>query len=275
MTERIALFQSVEMTKRTYRVWLAAFGFCLAAFFSPVADASMTGIDHLADNLSVTNFWVNGTGGFRAGPGGRTAPSPVLPEKWHPGLTVHVVWDVRDWEHDKGITHAADVPVDPYTEGGGHVWVHFLADGTVRVVVSDIGPRAANYPGPHEPIPRKQPWDMYPPRGEWRDWNEQVLDDRIIKQRCITDSDPRGCESRAEERLRDDELADARRYLPRCASMRGQSYLQCNDEALLEMRAARFSRRCLMAPALPKCSAKKAVQDTPNASETKEHRTNE
>ena len=143
------------MTKRTYRAWLAVLGFALMAVFSSAANASMSGIDHLADNLSVTDFWVNGTGGFQAGQGGRSAPSPALPEKWHSGLTAHVVWDVRDWEHDKGSTHEADVPVDTYTEDGGHVWVHFLANGTVRVVVSDIGPRSPNYPGPHDPIPRQ------------------------------------------------------------------------------------------------------------------------
>ena len=143
------------MTKRTYRAWLAVLGFALMAVFSSAANASMSGIDHLADNLSVTDFWVNGTGGFQAGQGGGSTPSPALPEKWHSGLTAHVVWDVRDWEHDKGSTHEADVPVDPYTEDGGHVWVHFLANGTVRVVVSDIGPRSPNYPGPHDPIPER------------------------------------------------------------------------------------------------------------------------
>ena len=106
------------MTKRTYRAWLAVLGFALMAVFSSAANASMSGIDHLADNLSVTDFWVNGTGGFQAGQGGRSAPGPELPDQWHPGLMVHVVWDVRDWEHDTSSQHEADVPVDPYTEDG-------------------------------------------------------------------------------------------------------------------------------------------------------------
>jgi hypothetical protein len=258
------------MKKRIWQKWFTAFGFGLIAAFSPVADASMTGIDHLADNLSVTNFWVNGTGGFQAGPGGRTAPSPVLPEKWHPGLTVHVVWDVRDWEHDKGITHEADVPVDPYTEDGGHVWVHFLADGTVRVVVSDIGPRASNYPGPHEPIPRKEPWDMYPPRIDWRDMSERRADIALTKQRCAAKPDPTACAKQAREKLLDEQRADARRYLPRCAPMAGDDYEACETQAQEQMRAARLARRGMERPSLPDTAAKKATHDTHNAAQTRE-----
>ena len=264
------------MTKRVHRKWFAAFAFmsllvlnaCQSFGKEEVFGHSMGGIDQLADNLSVTDFWVNGAAGFQAGSGNASVPAPALPVKWHPGLSVHVVWQVRDWEHDKGSTHEADVPVDPYTDDGGDLWVHFLADGTVRVVVSNAGPRAPSYPGPHDPIPRKRPWDMYPPRGEWRDWNEQVLDDRIIKQRCITDSDPKGCESRAEERLRDDERADARRYLPRCAPMTGENYQACESQALQSMRAARLFRRCHAAPGLPECATQTTGENKSKTSGT-------
>jgi hypothetical protein len=122
----------------------------------------MGGIDHLADYLSVSDFSVNGAEGFQAGTGGAGAPGPALPREWHPGLTVHVKWDVSDWKHGGGSAHEAEVPVDPYTEPGD-VWVHFLADGTVRVVVSNEGPRSPDYPGPHDPIPQKHPWKDYPP----------------------------------------------------------------------------------------------------------------
>lgn len=242
------------MRKRTRWAWVVGLGFALMAALSPAANAAMGGVDHLADNLSVTDFWVNGAAGFQASDGNAGAPSPELPEKWHPGLTVHVVWDVRDWEHDKGTTHEADVPVDPYTEDGGDVLVHFLANGTVRVVVSDLGPRAANYPGPHDPIPRKRPWDMFPPRHDWRDWNEQLLDDRLINHRCTNESDQKGCQDQAEKKLLDDERADARRYLPRCAPMAGEDYLACKKQAEQSMRAARFARRCKAAPDFPECA---------------------
>lgn len=33
----------------------------------------------------------------------------------------------------------------------------------MRIVVSDIGPYAPDYPGPHDSIPQKYPWKQYPP----------------------------------------------------------------------------------------------------------------
>ena len=255
------------MTKRTCRAWLRALGFALMAVFSSAANASMSGIDHLADNLSVTDFWVNGAGGFQAGKGGRSAPGPELPDQWHPGLMVHVVWDVRDWEHDTSSQHEADVPVDPYTEDGD-LWVHFLANGAVRVVVSNVGPYAPNYPGPHDPIPRKQPWDMYPPRIAYGDVSEQFLDTQLVHKRCDAGPDPATCVKKAHEKLLDDERADARRYLPRCATMTtGPDYEVCKKQAWQSMRVARSARRCQAAPALTECASRAGANETnaPNA----------
>lgn len=258
------------MTRRTCRTWIAALGFALMSVLSACQSFakeetfgySMGGIDHLANNLSVTDFWVNGAAGFQAGSGNAGVSAPVLPVKWHPGLTVHVVWDIRDWEHDKGTTHEADVPVDPYTEDGGDLWVHFLANGTVRVVVSNVAPRSPKYLGPHDPIPEKSPWDVYPPRIDWRAWNERLLDDRLIRQRCSDESDPKGCENREEQKQLDEQRADARRYLPRCAAIKtGYIYEECYTQARQSMAAARLARRCHAAPELPQCSAHKAEHD--------------
>lgn len=251
--------------KKACRGWLTVL--CLGALvvFSPRASAAMGGVDHLADNLSVTDFWVNGSAGFQAGDGNPGAPSPVLPDKWHPGLTVHVVWDVRDWEHDTSSTHEADVPVDPYTEDGGDLRVHFLADGTVRVVVSNMGPRSPNYPGPHDPIPRKRPWDMYPPRIDWRDMRERRADIAISKRRCAAAPDPTACAKQARDKLLDEQRTDARRYLPRCAPMTGEDYESCEAQAQQRMRAARLARRCEIAAELPECAANQAVQGSGKA----------
>lgn len=260
------------MDFRIYRTWFAALGVvlltALAASQSFAKEEtfgySMGGIDHLADNLSVTDFWVNGAAGQQAGNGNAGMPAPPLPVKWHPGLTVHVVWDVRDWQHDKGSTHQADVAVDPYSEDGGNLWVHFLANGTVRVVVSELGPRAAGYPGPHDPIPSKEPWNMYPPRIDWRDWNEQLLDDQIIKQRCASASDPANCAKLANGKILDDERVDARRYLPGCATITtGYGSDECKRSADQSMRAARFTRRCHEAPNLPECTSSATRKSVP------------
>ncbi|CAB3803279.1 hypothetical protein LMG28688_05738 [Paraburkholderia caffeinitolerans] len=260
------------MTNRKLRAWRAAFGVALLAALTACQSAGkeerfgygMGGIDHLADNLSVTDFWVNGAAGQQAGTGNAGVQAPLLPAKWRPGMTVHVVWDVRDWQHDKGSTYEADVPVEPYPEEGGALWVHFLADGTVRVVVANHGPRAPDYPGPHDPIPRKQPWYMYPARGDRRDLNEQLLDDRIIKQRCSSASDPALCEKQEDEKALDDQRADARRYLPKCASATtGYDLEECKKNARQSMRAARFARRCKAVPSLPECTPKKTTTGTP------------
>ena len=258
------------MVKQTCRTWLALLGFALMAVFSSAANATMSGIDHLADNLSVTDFWVDGAGGFQAGNGGRSAPGPELPDKWRPGLTVHVVWEVRDWEHDTGSRHESDVPVDPYKEDG-NLWVHFLADGTVRVVVSNVGPYASNYPGPHDAIPRKKPWDMYPPRIAYSDVSEQFLDTQLIHKRCDVGPDPTTCVKKAHEKLLDEERADARRYLPRCASITtGYLYDECQRQARLSMQAARWARRCQAVPDLPECGAQKAGRQINKAAEAVE-----
>ena len=258
------------MTKRIGRWSFAALRVMAALMLSPAASASMTGIDHLADNLSVTDFWVDGMGGFQAGKGGRSAPSPALPDKWRPGLTVHVVWHVRDWEHDTGSNHEADVPVEPYGEDGGTLWVHFLANGSVRAVVSNMGPRSPIYPGPHDPIPQKEPWDMYPPRFDWRDGNERREDIAIGKQLCATAPDPAACADAAWEKQIDEQRADARRYLPRCAAVQAKyDYQQCERQAQQSMAAARLARRCLVAPERPQCASHKAEWDVSTASATR------
>jgi hypothetical protein len=124
------------------------------------------GIDHLADHLSVQEFSVNGRGAFQAGKGGSNVCCATLPYQWRPGLTVTVRWNVTNWRDCKGEEHKAIVPVEKYDEVG-NLWVHFLADGRVRVVSSNYGAAAANVPGSlhpvKDPIPAKYPWKVYPP----------------------------------------------------------------------------------------------------------------
>lgn len=125
---------------------------------------SLTGIDHLADHLSIQDFWVNGTSGFQAGQGGTIVCCVNLPAQWRPGLTVVVEWGVTNWRDCTWENHERRVPVERYEEVGT-LYIHFLADGSVRAVSSDINPAFSNpdYTGPHDPIPRKDPWHAYGP----------------------------------------------------------------------------------------------------------------
>ena len=157
------------MKKRNISTWLVVLSLICASWLAgcqglcqeETFGGPLTGVDHLADYLNVAAFWVNGSGGFPAGGGSGGAGEVTLPRKWHPGLTVDVKWEVSNWKEENGTNHEAIVPVDPYTEPA-RVWVHFLANGSVRVVVSDYLPWNSDYPGPHDPIPDKNPWDEYP-----------------------------------------------------------------------------------------------------------------
>ena len=126
----------------------------------------LTGIDHLADHLSVQEFSVNGTSGAQAGKGGRVVCCVSLPDQWQPGMTVKVRWNVTNWRDCKGEEHEAVVPVEKYEEVGD-LQVHFFPNNKVRVVSSIYAPWSGPMPGSKypikDPIPQKEPWKIYPP----------------------------------------------------------------------------------------------------------------
>lgn len=124
----------------------------------------ITGIDHLADHLSIQNFWVDGYNAAQAGKGGRTVCCASLPAHWRPGLTVQVRWGVTNWRDKTYSMHEATVPVEKYDEVG-KLYVHFLKDGSVRVVSSNYGVPVDHPDNKHpvkDPIPPKEPWAKYP-----------------------------------------------------------------------------------------------------------------
>lgn len=153
--------------KRLLRLWLIALVWGLTACNAMGGGkqegegVGLTGIDHLADHLSVQNFWVNGHWGAQAGKGGRLVCCAIVPKKWTPGLKAHVEWNVTDWKERTSQTYKADVPIDRYDEVG-RMFVHFLANGQVRITLANESPRSPTYPGIHEAIPRKEPWKTYP-----------------------------------------------------------------------------------------------------------------
>lgn len=142
---------------------LAALGCSAQNPQDEMVGVGMTGIDHLEDHLSIQDFWVDGYNGAQAGKGGRTVCCAMLPPAWRPGITVQVRWGISNWRDRTYSMHERAVPVERY-EVPGHVWVHFLRDGSVRVVSSNLAAwkQHADYPGPHDAIPQKSPWKEYP-----------------------------------------------------------------------------------------------------------------
>jgi hypothetical protein len=140
-----------------------ALGACRADEQTSDVGVNITGLDHLAEHLSVQDFWVNGTNGHQAGKGGRQVCCAKLPAKWRPGLTVKVAWGVTNWRDHVYSMHERIVTVDKYDELGT-LYIHFLRDGSVRAVTSMYAAwgKGGYYPGPdYSTVPRKQPWTDY------------------------------------------------------------------------------------------------------------------
>jgi hypothetical protein len=121
----------------------------------------ITGMDHLPDHLSVSQFYVDGYSAFQAGGGGSTVCCASLPSRWRPDLTVEIRWHITNWRDCDWVQHTRRVRVERYDEPG-RLWVHFMKDGKVRAISSGIGPGNPSYPGPQDSIPSKEPWDDYP-----------------------------------------------------------------------------------------------------------------
>ena len=127
----------------------------------PQIPVPITGLDHLAEHLSIQQFSVNGQGGAQAGKGGSQICCVAVPVKWRPDLTVKVAWGVTNWPAKVYSWHEREIHVERYDEVG-NLNVHFLRDGSVRVLVSAIYPERASYPGPsYSTVPRKEPWELY------------------------------------------------------------------------------------------------------------------
>src|SRR5574343_1314359 len=126
---------------------------------------TITGLDHLAEHLSIQDFWVNGTGGHQAGKGGSQVCCVSLPRHWKKGTWIKVRWAVTNWKRRVYGYHEALVEVEPYDDEIGQLWDQFLPDGAVRAVVSMYAAwgRDGYYPGPSYDtvLTRKQPWEDY------------------------------------------------------------------------------------------------------------------
>lgn len=122
-----------------------------AELLSPV---SLSARHHLGQDFNIPSFYVDRSIGDNIGREGDsgTVCCILLPNKWRPGLSVEVRWEINDWSHEivaetdvgnydslgAGGIFIAQVPVERY-ENAEHVWVHFFAGDKVRVISSSIG----------------------------------------------------------------------------------------------------------------------------------------
>jgi hypothetical protein len=131
---------------------------------------SITAYNHTGDYIH--QFYINGTWGgnsFAYGGGGGGVCCIGYPAQWHEGLSATVRWttsssDPTDKSEDAATEywHEKVVPIERYTEDDlGDLRVHFLPDGEVRLIVSVMGARHPDYPGPAYPVapPGWPPWE--------------------------------------------------------------------------------------------------------------------
>lgn len=122
----------------------------------------LTGVHHMGERFSVSEFYVNGYSGgniSNEGGGGSIVCCVMLPEKWHEGLVAEIRWSVADWsqENEKETKVGnyrsviwtdfhAFVPVEKYTGPPEQLYAHFFADGRARIVSSVAGSESTEHP---------------------------------------------------------------------------------------------------------------------------------
>ncbi len=144
---------------------------------------SITGLDHLAEHLSIQDFWVNDTAGQQAGKGGSQVCCVSIPSVWQPGIKVNVKWDVTNWKRRVYTAYERTVEIEKYDEVGT-LYIHFLRDGSVRAVTSNYAAWGSGgyYPGPsYDTVLKKQPWTDYkskPGQPEFTEAKNAMEDDK-------------------------------------------------------------------------------------------------
>lgn len=113
---------------------------------------NLVGYNHMLEGIA--NFDVQIKGGSKTGGGFLDAGSGgggmiccvSVPEKWQPGLSAQVHAEVYRNSGEK-YDIAKEVPIPQYTpEQAGHVSVHFLRDGEVRIFVTQYALWHPDYP---------------------------------------------------------------------------------------------------------------------------------
>lgn len=141
---------------------MAAFAVLLLLPEKYLISVGLTGVHHMGEKFSVSEFYINEYSGGnigREGGGGSTYCCIMLPQRWRPGLVGDIRWSVSDWTQEnleetiagnynsiRWKTFRAIVPIEKYEGDAGRVYVHFFMGGKVRVVASEVGPGNSKHP---------------------------------------------------------------------------------------------------------------------------------
>ncbi|SPA02846.1 conserved exported hypothetical protein [Cupriavidus taiwanensis] len=120
--------------------------------------SSITAYNHTPDYIH--QFYINdawGGNSFAYGGGGGFVCCVIYPRKWHQGLTATVRWTTSSSDPNEtgdaavGKWHEAIVPIEKYLEPGT-VQIHFLPEGKIRIIISNLMSGHPDYPGPDYPV---------------------------------------------------------------------------------------------------------------------------
>ncbi len=123
------------------------------------ATANITSYNHTPDYIH--QFYVDGTWGgnsFAYGGGGSFVCCLVYPKTWRPGLTAKVKWTTSSSDPNaegdaaQEHWHEAVVPIENYEKPASTLYVHFLPEGKVRLIISNKAAGHPDYPGPAYPV---------------------------------------------------------------------------------------------------------------------------
>ena len=121
--------------------------------------AQLSAYNHTPDYIHQYYVDDQGGGNSRAyGGGGSFVCCIAYPKVWRPDLKAEVRWTTSS--SDPKATgdaatekwHERTVPIDRYVQPGTRLNVHFLPDGNVRLVITNMSAGLPEYPGPAAPV---------------------------------------------------------------------------------------------------------------------------
>ena len=128
-----------------------------------MATARISPYNHTSDHIG--QIYVDGvyaSNSYAYGGGGSFVCCIGYPRQWREGLSASVRWSTSSSnpEDPRVLTwHEKVVPIERYEKTGTTLNVHFLPEGEVRLIITDLSAWHPDYPGPDAPEkPADWPW---------------------------------------------------------------------------------------------------------------------